>query len=123
MTSPSRLSHGVIYVGLALGVLITLAPFALGLLTSFTSAHQFATGTPLQWPRPPMNDAGTSSSRTNALPRAGWTPSTEKNPMVTPARGTRSGSAPSWRVAVTRCTRFVMIVIMGLVKKAFLWQD
>ena len=36
-----------------LGALITLAPFALGLLTSFTTAHQFATGTPLAWPRQP----------------------------------------------------------------------
>jgi multiple sugar transport system permease protein len=43
----------MIYAGLALGGLITLAPFALGLLTSFTSAHQFATGAPLSWPRPP----------------------------------------------------------------------
>jgi multiple sugar transport system permease protein len=34
------------------GVVITLAPFVLGLLTSFTSAHQFATGTALAWPRP-----------------------------------------------------------------------
>src|SRR6201990_3095750 len=53
MTLPSRLSNGVLYTGLALGALITLAPFALGLLTSFTSAHQFITGTPLQMPRPP----------------------------------------------------------------------
>jgi multiple sugar transport system permease protein len=53
MTSPSRLSNSVIYAGLVLGALITLAPFALGLLTSFTSAHQFVTGTPLQLPRPP----------------------------------------------------------------------
>ena len=36
-----------------------------------------------------------SSSGTNVRPRTGWTPSTEKNPVVTPARGTRSGSAPS----------------------------
>jgi len=53
MTSPSRLSSIVIYAGLALGALITLVPFALGLLTSFTSAHQFATGSPLQLPHPP----------------------------------------------------------------------
>jgi multiple sugar transport system permease protein len=53
MTSPSRLANAVIYAGLALGALITLAPFGLGLLTSFTSAHQFATGAPLQLPRPP----------------------------------------------------------------------
>ncbi len=54
MTSPSRyLSPAVIYVALACGALITLAPFLLGLLTSFTSARQFVTGTPLQWPRPP----------------------------------------------------------------------
>jgi multiple sugar transport system permease protein len=43
----------MVYTGLALGALITLAPFGLGLLTSLTSAHQFATGTPLSWPRPP----------------------------------------------------------------------
>lgn len=53
MSSPSRLSNTVTYTGLTLGALITVAPFALGLLTSFTSAHQFATGTPLQLPRPP----------------------------------------------------------------------
>jgi multiple sugar transport system permease protein len=53
MTSLRRPSAVLIYAGLALGALITLAPFALGLLTSFTSAHQFATGTPLTWPRPP----------------------------------------------------------------------
>jgi multiple sugar transport system permease protein len=53
MSSPSRLSAAAIYAGLALGAVITLAPFLLGLLTSFTSAHQFATGAPLQWPRPP----------------------------------------------------------------------
>ena len=53
MTSPSKPSAVLVYAGLVLGALITLAPFALGLLTSFTSAHQFATGTPLSWPRPP----------------------------------------------------------------------
>jgi multiple sugar transport system permease protein len=52
MTSPSRLSHAAIYTGLVIGALITVVPFALGLLTSFTSARQFATGTPLQLPRP-----------------------------------------------------------------------
>lgn len=45
-----RVPTTVIYAGLVLGALITLLPFALGLLTSFTSAHQFATGTPLQLP-------------------------------------------------------------------------
>jgi multiple sugar transport system permease protein len=45
--------NAIVYAALALGALITLAPFGLGLLTSFTSAHQFATGTPLSWPRPP----------------------------------------------------------------------
>ncbi|QLL05741.1 carbohydrate ABC transporter permease [Mycobacterium vicinigordonae] len=49
----SRVSNAVIYTGLVLGALITLAPFTLGLLTSFTSAHQFETGSPLQWPNPP----------------------------------------------------------------------
>jgi multiple sugar transport system permease protein len=53
MTSHNRFSNGLVYVGLVLGALITLAPFLLGLLTSFTSARQFATGTPLQLPRPP----------------------------------------------------------------------
>src|SRR5690348_13999080 len=53
MTSPSRISNAVLYAGLVLGAVITLAPFALGLLTSFTSAHQFETGTPLQLPHPP----------------------------------------------------------------------
>lgn len=48
-----RVPTRVIYAGLVLGALITLLPFALGLLTSFTSAHQFATGTPLQLPHPP----------------------------------------------------------------------
>ena len=53
MTSPKWASAVLVYAGLVLGAVITLAPFALGLLTSFTSAHQFATGTPLAWPRPP----------------------------------------------------------------------
>lgn len=53
MTSPSRVSNGVIYAVLVVGALITLVPFVLGLLTSFTSEHQFVTGTPLQLPRPP----------------------------------------------------------------------
>jgi len=60
MTSPSRhptnLPNAVVYAGLLLGALITLVPFALGLLTSFTSKHQFVTGTPLQLPRPPTLD-------------------------------------------------------------------
>jgi multiple sugar transport system permease protein len=54
MTSPNRVISGaVIYLGLAVGALITLAPFALGLLTSFTSTRQFNTGSPLSLPRPP----------------------------------------------------------------------
>jgi multiple sugar transport system permease protein len=53
MTSRSKPSAVLVYLGLALGAVITLAPFAFGLLTSFTSAHQFATGAPLTWPRPP----------------------------------------------------------------------
>ncbi|CAM2962335.1 sugar ABC transporter permease [Mycobacterium intermedium] len=59
MTSPSfrwNLSTWAIYAVLLLGAVITLAPFLLGLLTSFTSARQFATGTPLEWPRPPTLD-------------------------------------------------------------------
>jgi multiple sugar transport system permease protein len=53
MTSRSRTAALLIYVGLVAGGVVTLLPFLLGLLTSFTSAHQFATGTPLQLPRPP----------------------------------------------------------------------
>ncbi|HTY29058.1 MAG TPA: carbohydrate ABC transporter permease [Mycobacterium sp.] len=57
--------NALIYLGLLAGALITLAPFALSVLTSFTSAHQFATGTPLSLPNPPtlanyaaLGDAG-----------------------------------------------------------------
>jgi multiple sugar transport system permease protein len=57
--------NALIYLGLLAGALITLAPFGLGLLTSFTSAQQFATGTPLSPPNPPtlanytaLGDAG-----------------------------------------------------------------
>jgi multiple sugar transport system permease protein len=54
MTSPSRaVSGAIVYPGLVLGAVITLAPFALGLLTSFTTARQFNTEAPLSWPSPP----------------------------------------------------------------------
>ena len=54
MTSFSRAASApLIYAGLAAGALITLVPFSLGLMTSFTSAEQFNTGTPLSWPKPP----------------------------------------------------------------------
>jgi multiple sugar transport system permease protein len=54
MTSPSRVLSGAgIYLLLGAGAVITLAPFALGLLTSFTSARQFATDAPLSLPSPP----------------------------------------------------------------------
>jgi multiple sugar transport system permease protein len=54
MTSPSRVLSGAgIYLLLGAGAVITLAPFALGLLTSFTSARQFATEAPLSLPSPP----------------------------------------------------------------------
>lgn len=63
MTSRNALT----YLALLAGALITLAPFGLGLLTSFTSAQQFATGTPLSLPSPPtlanyagLGDAGFS---------------------------------------------------------------
>lgn len=45
--------NALIYVGLVAAALLTVAPFLLGLLTSFTSAEQFATGTPLSLPDPP----------------------------------------------------------------------
>ena len=54
MTSFSRaVSAPVIYAGLTAGALITLAPFALGLMTSFTTAEQLNTGEPLSLPEPP----------------------------------------------------------------------
>jgi multiple sugar transport system permease protein len=54
MTSPDRVVSGtVIYPGLATGAVITLTPFAFGLLTSFTSAQQFATESRLSLPSPP----------------------------------------------------------------------
>jgi len=42
-----------VYAGLLVAAALTVAPFALGLLTSFTSAQQFATGAPLSLPDPP----------------------------------------------------------------------
>lgn len=42
-----------LYAGLVFAAVLTIAPFALGLLTSFTSARQFAAGTPLSLPDPP----------------------------------------------------------------------
>jgi multiple sugar transport system permease protein len=54
MSSPSRVASGVvIYPGLAVAAVLTLAPFAMGLLTSFTSARQFNTESPLSLPKPP----------------------------------------------------------------------
>jgi multiple sugar transport system permease protein len=48
-----KLSNAVVYAGLTIGAVITLAPFSFSLLTSVTSAHQFATRSPLSWPAPP----------------------------------------------------------------------
>ncbi|WP_396897768.1 carbohydrate ABC transporter permease [Mycolicibacterium sp.] len=45
--------NALIYVGLLIGAVITLVPFGLGLLTSFTSATQFNTDSPLSLPKPP----------------------------------------------------------------------
>ena len=45
--------NALIYTGLVIAAALTVAPFALSLLTSFTSAQQFATGTPLSMPDPP----------------------------------------------------------------------
>jgi len=52
MTSPSR-GNALIYGGLVLAAVLTVAPFALSLLTSVTSPQQFATGRPLSLPSPP----------------------------------------------------------------------
>ncbi|HEX5143675.1 MAG TPA: carbohydrate ABC transporter permease [Mycobacterium sp.] len=56
MTFSNATRNAVLYLGLALGALITLVPFGFGLLTSFTTPQQFATGTPLSLPRPPTFD-------------------------------------------------------------------
>jgi multiple sugar transport system permease protein len=45
--------NAAVYAALAILAVITLVPFGLGLLTSFTSAHQFNTGSPLSVPSPP----------------------------------------------------------------------
>jgi len=52
MTSPSR-GNALIYGGLVGAAVLTVAPFALSLLTSVTSPQQFATGRPLSLPSPP----------------------------------------------------------------------
>jgi multiple sugar transport system permease protein len=46
-------SNAAIYLVLAVLAIITLVPFGLGLLTSFTSARQFNTESPLSVPSPP----------------------------------------------------------------------
>lgn len=60
MTSSNRLgriaSGIVVYPLLVVGAVITLVPFGLGLLTSFTSARQFNTESPLSLPTPPTLD-------------------------------------------------------------------
>jgi multiple sugar transport system permease protein len=57
MTSPSRVASAVvIYPCLALGALVTLLPFGLGLMTSITSTAQFNTKAPLSPPAPPTVD-------------------------------------------------------------------
>ena len=65
MTSSNRTIGVAIYPMLAIGAVITLAPFVFGVVTSFTSPQQFAIGTPLQLPNPPtvanytgLSDAG-----------------------------------------------------------------
>jgi len=63
--APTMTRNALIYLGLVIAAALTVAPFALGLMTSFTSAQQFATGTPLSLPQPPtvanytaLGDAG-----------------------------------------------------------------
>lgn len=54
MTSFSRVASAVVsYPVLILGAVLTVVPFGLGLLTSFTSAEQFNTESPLSLPAPP----------------------------------------------------------------------
>lgn len=53
-THPSRaLTNAAIYALLTAGAAVTLAPFALGLVASFTTPNQFATRSPLGIPDPP----------------------------------------------------------------------
>ncbi|MCW2516469.1 MAG: carbohydrate transporter rane protein 2, family [Mycobacterium sp.] len=53
MTSSRALSNATVYLVLGVLAVITLVPFGLGLLTSFTSARQFNTESPLSIPTPP----------------------------------------------------------------------
>ena len=54
MTSFSRAATAVVsYPVLILGAVLTVVPFGLGLVTSFTSAEQFNTKSPLSLPAPP----------------------------------------------------------------------
>jgi multiple sugar transport system permease protein len=53
MTSSRALSNAAVYLVLGVLAVITLVPFGLGLLTSFTSARQFNTESPLSIPTPP----------------------------------------------------------------------
>ncbi len=72
MTSPSRVASGaLIYPFLLAGAVITVAPFALGLLTSFTSAQQFNTDSPLSWPNPPTLANYTGLADAGFVPGAG----------------------------------------------------
>ena len=57
--------NALIYTGLLAGALVTMVPFLLGVMTSFTSPQQFNTGSPLSFPSPPtlanyaaLSDAG-----------------------------------------------------------------
>lgn len=45
--------NAAVYLGLVVLAVVTLVPFGLGLLTSFTSARQFNTESPLSVPSPP----------------------------------------------------------------------
>src|ERR1700712_834813 len=53
MTWSRTVSNAAIYLALAVLAVMTLVPFGLGLLTSFTSAQQFNTESPLSLPAPP----------------------------------------------------------------------
>ncbi len=46
--------NAAIYTGLATAALAALAPLVLGVVTSLRSAHDFATGSPLSLPHPPV---------------------------------------------------------------------
>ncbi len=67
--------NALIYAGLGgAGALVTLIPFLLGLMTSFTSPQQFNTGSALAFPAPPPTLANYATLGDAGFGRAWWSP-------------------------------------------------